>query len=448
MTGDARNRRRRATWPRPLAVAVAVLTVTSLACGGATGPDQGGPDPDVRGVLSGYFIWATVEPTLALGSVEPAVADDIVGRAEDTIEPDRDVQFGISIVASFATADEAQEHAAAARDVLAASARWYDDPANAAALAQLNAADRAAPMTPPERAALEAQLLAPGDRGMGWGGTAEAVDDAVYTLGPVLVVTGLKSETETDADLGTELPIHPLAHLLAAAGGQVFLEGDRSGEGSIVADVSCRPADPASGTALLDELGDSILTAGQFSTRPPWIGPPPTAEQALARATYRRWQHAGAAALGDSRFQEMALQLAHAPVEKREAAMDELQAYLRQRGIELLDGEIDPDVLALILDIDVRSDDAARQAWVRAVGERMGRLPVQSTAYGDQPAPDDSARLPNSGTVRLKGDRLEMGWLMFGRLAAGLPSLAGYLTARGCDDIRIGLVDFDDVRGD
>jgi hypothetical protein len=41
-----------------------------------------------------------------------------------------------------------------------------------------------------------------------------------------------------------------------------------------------------------------------------------------------------------------------------------------------------------------------------------------------------------------------MGWLTFGRLAAGLPSLAGYLTANGCQDIRIALVDFDAVRAD
>jgi hypothetical protein len=78
----------------------------------------------------------------------------------------------------------------------------------------------------------------------------------------------------------------------------------------------------------------------------------------------------------------------------------------------------------------------------------MGRLPVESGPYDDQPAPDDYGRLLISGTMRLQGGRLEMGWLSFGRLAAGLPSLAGYLTGRGCEDIRIGLVDFDEVRLD
>jgi hypothetical protein len=43
---------------------------------------------------------------------------------------------------------------------------------------------------------------------------------------------------------------------------------------------------------------------------------------------------------------------------------------------------------------------------------------------------------------------LEIGWLMFGRLAAGLPLLAGYLSERGCSELRVGLVDFEEVRGD
>lgn len=407
VTHDARRHRRRVAWPRLPAIAIAGLVLTATACAGSARPDPRGPDPDVRGDFSGYFVWAIAEPTLALGPVQRSVADELVERAADTIEPDRDERFGISIVATFATPEAADEQAKAVR------------------------------------AGLE-------DPRMGWGGERGAVGDAVYAIGPMLVVTGLKSETGSDEELGTKPPIHPLAQLLAAADGQVLLEGDRSGEGSIVADVSCRPADPASGTALLDELGDAILTAGQFSTRPPWIGPPLTAEQALTRVTYRRWQHAATVALGDQHFQDLAKRLANpnATAAEHEAVMNELQAYLRQRGIELIEGEIDPAALALILNTGALSDETARQAWARAVGERMGRLPVTSTPHGDEPAPADHARLPILGTIRLNGGRLEMGWVMFGRLAAGLPSLAGYLTERGCDDIRIGLADFDDVRAD
>lgn len=387
-----------------------LLATTTIACVGSLGTQDNAPDPNVRGTFSGYFVWAKAEPAIALPPVQPAVADELVARAADSVEPDRDDRFGISIVATLETDEAANEQVTVVR----------------------------------------ARLLAPGTRGVGWGGEADRVNDAVYAIGPVLIVTGLKSETPTEsqgaAATGANLPIHPLAHLLAAAGGAVLLEGDRSGEGAIVADVSCRPADSASGSALLDELGDAILTAGQFSTRPPWIGPPPTAREALARATMRRYQHGAAAALGDRRLQELAQRLAGATPEDYAAALEEFSMYVRERGLELMNGEVDPEVLALLLDTSALTDPAARPAWARDVGERMGRLPVESIPSGEQPAPDDFARLATSGTVRLNDGRLEMGWLSFGRMAAGLPSLAGYLTDRSCGDVRIGLVDFDEVR--
>jgi hypothetical protein len=447
MTDEGRQQGRRHAPARVRAAALAILVATLVACDGSLGVPQNTPDPDVRGDFSGYFVWAVAEPTVALGSVDPAVAEKLVGRAADTIEPDRDARFGISIVATFPSKETAEEHAAAVRGILAASARWYADPANAAALAQLDD-ERPARVTPPEVAALQEQLLAPGERGVGWGGKADGADDAVHTIGPVLVVTGLKSETAAEVEAGASLPIHPLAHLLAAAGGEVLLEGDRSGEGTIVADVSCQPADAASGMALLDELGDALLTAGQFSTRPPWIGPPPTAREALARATFRRYLQGTTAAMGDQHLQELARRIADAPQEDHAAAIAEFGEYVRKRGLELMNGEVDPEVLALILDTKAQSDSASRQAWTRALGELMGRLPVESGPYGDEPSPDDHARLTTSGTMRLHDGRLEMGWLTFGRLAAGLPSLAGYLTANGCQDTRIGLVDFDEVRVD
>jgi hypothetical protein len=419
-----------------------------VACDGSLGVPQNTPDPDVRGDFSGYFVWGVAEPTVALGSVDPAVAEELVGRAADTIEPDRDTQFGISIVTTFPSKEGADKQAAAVRDILATSARWYADPANAAALVQLEDDERPARITPPEVAALQDRLLAPGERGVGWGGEAAGADDAVYTIGPVLVVTGLRSETPTEVGAGTILPIHPLAHLLAAAGGDVLLEGDRSGEGTIVADVSCQPADAVSGMALLDEVGDALLTARQFSTRPPWIGPPPTPAEALARATFRRYDQGTIAAMGDRHLRELAQRIADAPEEDHTAAIKEFADYLRERGLELINGEVDPEVLALILDTPALSDSASLQAWARTLGEGMGRLPVESGPYGDEPEPDDHARLLISGTMRLQDGRLEMGWLTFGRLAAGLPSLAGYLTAKGCHDIRIGLVDFDEVRAD
>ncbi len=404
MTDAQRDHHQRLPWAGARAVALAgLLATTMIACNGSLGSAESAPDPNVRGTFSGYFVWAKAEPAVALRPVQPAVAAELVEGAADSIAPDRDARFGISMVATFETDEAADEQVAAVRKILADSAAWYARPANASALAQLEDDERPAPITPPEIAALHERLLAPGTRGVGWGGPADRADDAVYRIGPVVVVTGLKSETppevQSGADPDTDRPIHPLAHLLAAAGGAVLLEGDRYGEGAIVADMSCRPADSASGSALLDELGDAILTAGQFSTRPPWIDPPPTAREALARATMRRYQQAAAAALGDRRLQELARRLAGATHEEYAAILEEFSAYLRERGLELMNGEVDPEVLALLLDTNALSDPSARQAWARDLGERMGRLPVESGPYGEQPAPDDYARLATSGTA-------------------------------------------------
>ena len=137
--------------------------------------------------------------------------------------------------------------------------------------------------------------------------------------------------------------------------------------------------------------------------------------------------------MGDQHLQELARRIADAPQEDHTAAIAEFGDYVRKRGVELMNGEVDPEVLALILDTPALSDSASLQAWARTLGELMGRLPVESGPAGDaagarrpRPPPD------RQGPCACSGGRLEMGWLSFGRLAAGLPSLAGYLTAKGC----------------
>ena len=288
-------------------------------------------------------------------------------------------------------------------------------------------------------------LLAPGKRGVGWGGEPETADDAVYTIGPLLVVTGLESDAfATDVDP----PLHPLAHLLAAVGADVRLEGDRFGEGSIVADISCRIANPATSAALVDEIGDAIVT-GQLNTRPPWIGQPITADEALARATFRRWVEGFWAGANDPRFLEFAQRYANASSnEDREIALREFEQYMIQQGLAHIEGELDPAVIALIVDQPDSTDTAARDAWKRDISGRMGPVPVQPSEFGDRPSAADYNQMVWTGGARLNGDRLELGWLSFGRFSAAMPKFAAYLEERGCDDLRLGTVDFDAVRGD
>src|SRR4029079_1398659 len=147
--------------------------------------------------------------------------------------------------------------------------------------------EAAPPMIPPEDAAMRANLLAPGTRGIGWGGDPANANAAVQTLGPFLFVTGLKSDRWATTDVP---PLHPLAHLLAAEGADVRVEGGQFGEGAVV-DVSCAIADPAGGRRVLlvcwraspargggggrgADSGEGRLAAAVYTARPPWIGPP------------------------------------------------------------------------------------------------------------------------------------------------------------------------------
>ncbi|HSL32132.1 MAG TPA: hypothetical protein VK871_00705 [Candidatus Limnocylindrales bacterium] len=437
--------------PSPFTSVVVAALVCAVAAGCASSMQGAGGserDPNVRGVFSGYFMWAVSEPTLAIEPIEPGDAAALVDRAAATIDDDRDSIFSVSIAASFPTAEAAAGQATAVRKILADSARWYADPANGAARAAREDPDEPAPFTPPEIAALEAKSLAPAERGVGWGGDEGDVDDAVYTIGPILVITGIKREAPPEGD--DPAPLHPLAHLLAAEGGSVLLEGADLGYGdsSIVADLSCRPVDAATGTALLDELGDAISSAGQFHARPPWIGPPIIEREALARATFRRWQAGAASALADPKLVDLASRLATAQGEERQAIMDEFSGRLAQRGLEELEGEFDPGVLALLIDGWAETDTEARARWAAEVGSRMGSLPLETTDFGPRPSVADYERLALTGSLRVRDGGLEIGWLMFGRLAAGLPLLAGYLTERGCSELRVGLVDYEEVRGD
>lgn len=421
----------------------AVALVSAACMSGGLAPAR---DPDVRGNLAGTFMWAVAEPTLAIGEIDADAARESVDRAAAVQGDDRDLAFGITVVAAFETSEQAEAHADDVREILEDAAAWYADPANASARDALEDPDQPAPLTPPEKAAMTEHLLDPGTRGVGWGGAPGTADAAVYTLGPVLVVTGLKSETQADID---EPAIHPIAHLLAATGGMVLLEGDRFGEGSITADVSCRPPDTATGLALRDEIGDAVATGGQFYTRPPWMDPPPTDAEALARATYRRWTDGIYAAMDEGWAIDLMARFGEATTEEEMRAVTrELEQRLTERGLQHVEGELDAVTLALITQTPGIDDEQARAAWVRDVAERMGSVLLQESEYGPRPSGDDAALLGHTASVRVDGDRLNVGWLMFGRFAAGMPYLAAYLEERGCDDLRIGIVDFDDVRGD
>lgn len=421
-----------------LLVTLVAAAITVIAGCGAPGASRT-VDTGVRGNTNADFTWTDGEPILAVGPVDAEAARASVDRAAAVIDPDRDGDFYITIVATFDSATEAASAADDIRSIFEDSAAWYADPAHANDRAALDDPDADAPMIPPEIDAMQRHLLDAGTRGIGWGGARGTARDAVYTLGPILVVTSLKSESTSAA---AEPPLHPLAHLLATEGAGVFLDGDRYGKGSVGADASCHISDGATGETTRDDIGDAIATS-QFDVRPPWLGPSLTDAERLARATYRRWSAAMVAAFNDSEIRDLAQRIAASSnADDRAAAMAAFQRRIQERGMANVEGELDLETMAIMADAPAGTDMDAYQAWARKVGERMGRVEVRATQYGDLALPDDNARMPYYGAVRVNGDRLEIAQFNAGRFGAGFPYLAGYLAEHGCDDLRARIFDF------
>lgn len=441
--GGHRRGRGTAAARRCLTVALLATIVTGCARLPALGP-RPTPSQDVRGGFGGFYWSVDPGPTDLLGDVDPAAARAQVRRSMAAIDRARDDTFGISILAGFGTAELARHEADIVRDLLDASAAWYADPANSDARRARDDQKSDPPLTPPEEAALRAAGIAPGTRGVGWGGDAGHAGDSVWTIGSIVFVTGLRSETN---DGSAEPPLHPIAHLLAAADGEVVVEGDRAGEGSIVTDLSCAPADVGQVGLLLDEIGDTMIT-GRYMATPPWVARP-TAAQAAARAEIRRFQAVGMVAMSDPAVRDLINRMGSATATERIAMIDQLQIEVRRATEAAAQGTIDPEILALVLAEPSGTDAGVFGAWLRQIGGLIGQLPLDVSAAGRlYPAPDDYGPEPWGAAVRFLGDRLEIGEIGFVRTSTGLPLLLAYLDEHGCGNVRYRLVDFDTVRGD
>jgi len=277
-------------------------------------------------------------------------------------------------------------------------------------------------------------------------GSAAAVVDipegaSVEQHGPILILGPIEHDPEGRPD--------PRIAQLSGLRAEVLVEGDRFGEGSIVVDLDCTAASEQEAAAIATAVGDYGAAPYYAYVRPPWVGPPITADEALARSTFRRWTSSFAASLSvDGTLAEYANRfLAATSPEERERLMAEMGGHIADQQLEGLDGEeVHPGVVALLAASPTSGDSDETTDWGLELGRFMGPL-----------LPDEPDREPTGfeqrvnasiGAVQAVGSTVKLGWTSFNRIAIGLPAIIGYLGEQGCDDVRVRLTDFDDVRGD
>lgn len=217
-------------------------------------------------------------------------------------------------------------------------------------------------------------------------------EQVIQRVGHTLYVDGLQAlDEEKD---------HPLVAIVNELGAErALVEGDRYGEGAILVDVSARA--PSSGAArkLAEELTDYWSLLYYMYARPPWHPVAISADESLARATFR------------------ALTAGDAPGPEAHAA---LASVYKKR----------PRFFA---------SAAKLYRWGEQLGEFTGSIPG---------GPQDTALCASTGNVRERGDRIDVAWIGFTHFGAGFPAFLRHLWNRGCRDIRYDVIDFDQVRED
>jgi hypothetical protein len=175
----------------------------------------------------------------------------------------------------------------------------------------------------------------------------------------------------------------------------------------------------------------------------------PTPEQALARATIRRWQQAGFRAFEDATYRGYVDRLvtSYDDPDEYQAILAEMSAYLAERAPELVEGPVDTETLTLIAG-KPDSDSESHMTWLQAIGERLGQQPLEPRAGGYLfPTHADWATETIVGMVRLEDDRLEIGSTSFVRFSTGGLQLLAYLVENGCSDVRFRLLGNDELGG-
>ncbi len=251
------------------------------------------------------------------------------------------------------------------------------------------------------------------------------------------LVSGITTGDAAPADLA-----EPFLHA-----SQGLIEGDRGGEGSVVMDLRCSAPSDEAAARIATAIGDYGAAPYYTYLRPPWLGPPLTADEELARATYRRWSQAFAGIVESDPFlADWARRMAEADTtDERVALQEELNRHILQQ-VPTLEGDVHPGVMALL---STRPDTAEGDdylEWGLELAQFMGMVPVATA--GEEPSWYEQRHGGSIGSVRSSGSTVEIGWASFNTFSLGGFGLLAYLHEQGCAEVHVALSDFDDVRGD
>jgi len=259
----------------------------------------------------------------------------------------------------------------------------------------------------------------------------------MFSVGRLILVSGIAT--------GEPAPVELAEPFLHASQG--LIEGDRGGEGSIVLDLRCTAPSDDAAADIAQAIGDYGAVPYYAYLRPPWHGAPLTADEELARVTYRRWTQAYADTLrSDPYFADWARRFsATDSTAEREALQDELNQHVLEQTPTLGD-EVHPGVMAILAHRPLEGDPDGYVEWGLALGRQMGLGPMEEGSV--EPSWFDQRHAGSIGSVRAVQRTVEIGWASFNTFALGGLGLLAYLHDHGCADGQITLSDFDDVRGD
>jgi hypothetical protein len=350
------------------------------------------------------FMFALERPPTFLLDIESLVIPEYI--PED--------RFSMTVIATFADLDKLMEAAKELQEILARCAAWYaSEPSAQAQL--LDAEAEEVPLEPPIADWLTARNLAIPSTGIGWLGKVSEAKDAVVRIGSSLCVHRLKrsykklSNGKDGSPLlcGEEYDLHhPLVVFFEEFRGEVLVEGDICGEGSVVADLTCTCSE-AEAHHLIRELKQYQGLYYYLYAIPPWHPKGISADQVRARETFNR--------------------LLSGEVPHPDNHLEVLKKY-RQRPVVTF------------------FDDYGQ--WGIDIGSHVGQLQVVKQGENWRVA---SEELPISGgamNTHFENQTLSLGWISFDSFIYGFPSFVHYLAKHGCTNFRYELVDFNQVRGD